>query len=150
MSYSNDRNSGESTEHRDKRGRFSAGNPGRKPGSRNKATLAVMTVMERGAAKLSQKAVDMALAGDATALRICLERLAPPARERTLLIELPMPESPADVPDTLRAILQAAAGGVITATEAERLSRCVETFSRAHELADFDKRLRALEGHHAQ
>ncbi len=150
MSTEPDRNNGESTGHRDGLGRFAPGNPGRRKGTRNKATQAVLAVMERGATKLSKKAVEMALAGDPGALRLCLERLAPPTRERTLQVDLPIPSSPADVPETLKAILQAASNGEITATEAERLSRCVHSFAKVHELADFDERLRALEGGNAR
>lgn len=150
MSTPTDRKCGANTEHRDTRGRFRSGNPGKRPGTRHKATHAALTVMEGGAKRLAKKAVDLAMAGDVAALRLCLERLAPPARERTLQVDLPLPTSPADVPETLRAILQAAAAGAITASEAERLSTCVEKFARVHELADFDLRLRALEGRGAQ
>lgn len=146
MASESDHKTTTGTDPRDSRGRFAAGAPGRRRGSRNKATIAAMALMERGAKKLTQKALDLALAGDVTALKLCLERIAPPTRERPLMIELPMPAGPADVPATLQAILQGAAEGTITASEAEKLSRCVETYARAHELADFDARLRALEG----
>ena len=145
MSDASDRKNGSSTEARDSRGRFRSGNPGRARGTRNKATIAAMTLLEKGSQQLMQKAVELAMAGDGTALRLCIERIAPPSRERALAIDLPVPETAADVPATLRAILQAAAQGEITSGEAERLSRTVETFARAHELADFDARLKALE-----
>ncbi|HDS1137205.1 TPA: hypothetical protein QDZ75_001214 [Stenotrophomonas maltophilia] len=144
-----DRNNGAATAPRDSRGRFGQGNAGRRPGSRNKTTLAAMALLDKDSKRLTQKAIQMALAGDAAAMRLCMERLVPPTRERVIQVELPIPETPADVPATMRAILAAAADGTITATEAEKLGRCVETFARAHELADFDARLRALEGKHA-
>ncbi|WCE03167.1 hypothetical protein [Pseudoxanthomonas sp. JBR18] len=150
MTDTDTRISGANTAPRDSRGRFGPGNPGKRRGARNKATVAALGLLDKGSKQLMQKAVDLALAGDSTALRLCIERIAPPSRERALAIDLPVPKTAADVPDTLRAILRAAAQGDITSGEAERLSRTVETFARAHELADFDARLRALEAGNAQ
>jgi hypothetical protein len=146
----NARNNGADTASRDNRGRFGPGNPGRRRGARNKSTLAALALLDKDSKRLTQKAIDMALAGDAAAMRLCLERIAPPTRERVIQVDLPIPETPADVPATMRAILSAAADGAITAGEAEKLGRCVESFARAHELADFDARLRALERQHAR
>ncbi len=57
-----------------------SGNPaGRRTGSRNKATLALAGESEA----LTRRAVELALAGDPTAMRLCLERILPPCRERT-------------------------------------------------------------------
>ena len=58
-------------------GRFrkgQSGNPGGCPkGSRNAATLAVAILLDGQAEALTQKAIQMALAGDSVALRLCLE-----------------------------------------------------------------------------
>jgi len=35
---------------------------------------------------LTRKAVEMALAGDPTAMRLCMERVLPPRRERTVKV----------------------------------------------------------------
>ncbi len=67
-----------------------SGNPGgRLPGSRNKATLAAAVLLEGESGALTRKAVEMALAGDPTALRLCLDRLLPPCRERPVAFRLP-------------------------------------------------------------
>ena len=61
-----------------------SGNPaGRRPGSRNKATLAAAALLAGESEALTRKAVELALAGDPTAMRLCIERLLPPSRERT-------------------------------------------------------------------
>ena len=57
-------------------GTFGKGNAGKPRGTRHKATQAVLSLLEGEALALSRKAVDMALQGDTTALRLCLERLA--------------------------------------------------------------------------
>jgi hypothetical protein len=61
-----------------------SGNPaGRQTGSRNKATLAAAALLAGQSEALTRRAVELALAGDPTAMRLCLERLLPPCRERT-------------------------------------------------------------------
>ena len=56
-----------------------SGNPsGRPKGARNKATLAMEILLDGEADRLTRKVVEMALAGDTTALRLCLERIMPP------------------------------------------------------------------------
>jgi hypothetical protein len=107
-----------------------SGNPGgRLPGSRNKATLAAAVLLEGESEGLTRKAVEMALARDPTAMRLCLERLLPPCRERTLAFRLPMLASaraaeagglsPQAVSLAMNAVLSALARGEITPGEAE-------------------------------
>src|SRR6516225_7111492 len=67
-----------------------SGNPaGRQLGSRNRATLAAATLLAGESEALTRKAVEMALAGDPTAMRLCMERVLPPCRERTIKFGLP-------------------------------------------------------------
>jgi hypothetical protein len=79
-----DRNSGATTG-RDRAGRFTRGNPGRPHGTRNKATRAALALLDGEAEALTRQAVTMALAGDGVALRLCLERIAPPRRDAPLV-----------------------------------------------------------------
>src|SRR4029077_11874899 len=63
--------------------RGESGNPaGRPMGARHKATVEDEALLDGGAEALTRKAVEMALAGDGTALRLCLDRIIPPRRER--------------------------------------------------------------------
>ena len=56
-----------------------SGNPsGRPAGSRHKTTLAIEALLDGDAEKLTRKAVDMALGGDTVALRLVMDRIAPP------------------------------------------------------------------------
>jgi len=65
-------------------GQFSkrtSGNPaGRPPGSRNRAALLMESMLEDAAEELTSKVIEMASNGDISALRLCFERLFPPAR----------------------------------------------------------------------
>ena len=65
-------------------GTFTAGNAGRPKGARNRTTQAVLALLEGEAEAIGRKAVEMALAGDSVALRLCLDRLAPPRRDDRL------------------------------------------------------------------
>jgi hypothetical protein len=46
-------------------------------------------LLEGEAEGLTRKAVEMALGGDTTALRLCLERLVPPRKDKAIAITLP-------------------------------------------------------------
>jgi hypothetical protein len=94
---------------------------------------------------LTRKAVELALEGDPTALRLCLERILPPCRERAVKFALPPIESAADIATAMKAVTAALAGGVITPGEAGTIAAMVDTFVRAIETSDFDRRLQELE-----
>jgi hypothetical protein len=87
----------------------------------------------------------MALAGDTTALRLCLERILPPLKERPVAVDLPSLGGAGDLPAIISALLQAAASGVITPGEGDRLARLLAGYVKAVELSEFDERLRRLE-----
>jgi hypothetical protein len=87
---------------------------------------------------LTRKAVEMALAGDPTALKLCIERLLPRCRERPIEFRLPpLATAGARAPSidgvfkAMNAVFSALACGEITPGEAERIAGTVETFARA-------------------
>jgi hypothetical protein len=123
-----------------------SGNPGgRRAGLRNKATLAAAALLQGESEALTRRAVELALAGDPTAMRLCLERILPPCRERTVNFALPPIESAADIAAAMKAVTSALAGGAITPGEAERIAAVVDTFVRAIETSDFERRLKEAE-----
>jgi hypothetical protein len=123
-----------------------SGNPlGRPQGARNQTTLALEALLDGEAEKITRKVIELALAGDTTTLRLCLDRLLPPRRERPVHFSLPPLQSAADAPGAVAAITGAAAAGEITPGDAAELAKLVDTFVRAIEVHEFDQRLRALE-----
>ena len=109
-----------------------SGNPtGRRYGSRNKKTLAAAVLLDGEAEALTRKAVELALAGDPTALRLCIERILPPCRERPVRFTLLPIESSEDISAAMNAVTAALARGIITPGEAERIANVVDTFARA-------------------
>ncbi|MBI1182115.1 MAG: hypothetical protein GC201_16345 [Alphaproteobacteria bacterium] len=139
------RNNGSKTVARRSDGRFAPGNPGRPKGSRHKITLAVERLLDGQAKALTQKAIDLALGGDMQALRLCLERLLPPRKDRTVEIALPAISDAEDHPRALAAVLAAVAAGQLTPAEAQQFGAVLEMHRKALETADLEARIRALE-----
>lgn len=137
------------TEGRAPDGKFCAGNTlgrGRPQGSRNRATQAAQALLDGEAESLTQTAVSMALQGDIQALRLCLERLLPPCKERALPeITLPQVATAADLPRLTAAILQAVATGGLTPGEAEKVASLAVSHGRVLEVAGLEARIAALE-----
>src|SRR5687768_11594926 len=95
-------------------GTFGSGNPGRRRGSRNKASQVVESLLEGEAEALGRKAVELAIAGDTTALRLCLERLYPPRKHTPVIFALPSMATSQDAVAAAGAVLEAVAGGDLT------------------------------------
>lgn len=125
-----------------------SGNPaGRPPGSRHKSTLAAMALLDGESEALTRKAIDAALGGDMTALKLCLDRIVPlpPAKDRPVNITLPEITNAADLPKITGALLTAVAGGQLGPTEAATLAKLVEVHRGALETADITARIQKLE-----
>jgi hypothetical protein len=130
-------------------GKYKAGQSGNlkgKPkGSLNKTTRAAQELLDGEAQALTRKAVDLAKEGNPVALRLCLERLLPPRKDRPIALKLPQVRGARDVPKALSTILEAVAQGEITPTEARDLGGLVETVRKGIETVEIEARLRALE-----
>ena len=88
-------------------GQFTEGNTGRPKGSRNKATLAIESLLQGQAEALTQTAVTKALDGDSISLRLCMERIAPAPKDQPISFSLPKMNNALDASE--------AAGSVLTA-----------------------------------
>jgi len=124
---------------------FDRGNAGRPKGSRNKAMLALEALLEGEGEALTRKAVEMALAGDTTALRLCMERILPARKDRHVPFTFPKLQTAADALIATAALVNAVAAGELTPSEAAELSKLVDGFSRAVDLHDVQQRLDKLE-----
>jgi len=126
-------------------GTFAAGNPGKPRGTRHKATQAVLALLDGEAEALTRQAVTMALDGDATALRLCLERIAPPRKDAPVQFNLPRMETARDAAKAAGAVLEAVAEGELTPTEGAHIMALVETYRRTLETSELEARVTALE-----
>ena len=135
------RNSGRNTD-----GTFSSGNPGKPKGTRHRATQAILEMLDGEAEAIGRKAVEMALAGDGSALRLCLERIAPPRRDAPVTFTLPPMKSARDAAGAAAAVLGAVADGDLTPMEGAHVMALVETYRRTLETSELEARVAALEG----
>ena len=124
---------------------FQKGNPGRPKGARHRATLAAEALLDGEAEALTRKAVEAALAGDSVALRLCLDRVLPPRRDRPVQFKLPALRAADDAAVAMAAIAAAVAAGELSPGEAGEMAKLVEAFARTLETTEFERRLRALE-----
>jgi hypothetical protein len=126
-------------------GKFAGGNPGRPKGARHKTTLAIQALLDGEGEALTRKAIDMALAGDTTALRLCLERIAPPRKDAPVRFDLPPMEGAANAAAAMGAILASVASGDLTPSEATSLAGLVEAYRKALEATELETRIKTLE-----
>jgi hypothetical protein len=118
---------------------------GKPKGCKHKATQLAEQMIGDEADKIIRAVIDGALAGDATCLRLCLERIAPPLKERPVSLVLPEAKDAAGIADAQQSILDAAASGAILPSEAVILSGLVEARRRAVETQALEARITALE-----
>lgn len=106
-----------------------SGNPtGKRRGTSNKLTSEARRILEAQTPAVLHAAVDAALAGDTTAMRVILT-LALPRRVRPTL-DLPPLTTPTGVADALTLLANYAAQGAIEADEARALAAVVEAAGR--------------------
>jgi hypothetical protein len=126
------------------RGRpFVTGNPGRKPGAKNKSTLIAAAILEDEGAALLRKAIRCALDGDVSMLKFLLGRLLP--RDRLLTFELPQMRFAEDGVEALGQIARAVSEGAMTPAEGADHALIMQAYTAAIETNDVVKRLDALE-----
>ena len=94
---------------------------------------------------LTQKAVDMALAGDTVALKICIDRIYPARKDRPVTFALPPITSPRDAADIAAAIAQAVAAGHVTPSEAAEFGKVIEIYVKAYQVAELNDRVARVE-----
>ena len=130
-------------------GQFSkgtSGNPsGRPPGSRNQATLLMESLLEGEAEQLTRKAMELAMAGDITALRLCLERLIPPRKDRPIHLLLPPIENVQQISLAMTRVSAAIGEGEITPMEGEVLSNVLAAHKAVLLAGDLERRMDDLE-----
>ena len=126
-------------------GQFSVGNSGRPKGSRNKATLAIESLLQGQTEALTQTVVAKALEGDGVALRLCMERIAPAPKDQPVSFNLPNMRNALDASKASGSVLRAVSEGNLTPIEATRIMGLIDSHRRVLELTDIEHRLKLLE-----
>lgn len=94
---------------------------------------------------LTRKAIEKALEGDTTALRLCLDRIAPPRKDRTIAFPLPDVVNPADILRATGVLLNGVATGQLTPSEGAELSKLLDGYRSALTTIDLEARIAKLE-----
>jgi hypothetical protein len=84
-----------------------------------------------------RKAVDMALAGDTVALKICIDRIYPARKDRPVTFPLPPINTARDAADVMSSVMNAVAAGQLTPADASELSKVVACTVKSFEAAEF-------------
>jgi hypothetical protein len=131
------------------RGRpFQPGNTfgrGRPKGSRNSEKLPEQRILDDFAPHLIRKCVALALNGDRTALRLCMDRISPPRRDAYIRMNFAPIKKARDIDRAAEKVTEAIRLGELTPYEGETLMNILESRSRVIERADLEKRLEKLE-----
>ena len=124
-----------------------SGNPGGRPkGALNKSTILAQSLLDGEAEALVKKVIQLALEGDLTCLRICMQRLVPPRKDAPVEIDLPDISSIADIQKLFSALTAVIGAGEITAPEIRTMVGLAEGIRKWLEVDELEKRISALEG----
>ena len=83
--------------------------------------------------------------GEQAALRLCLDRILPPRKDRPVCFELPKMTEVKDAVNASAAIVEAIATSELTPAEATELSKVVDSYARVLQAVEFAERLSKLE-----
>ena len=124
----------------------SSGNPrGRPTGSRHKASLAALALLNGEAEAITRKAVELAKQGDRQALSLLIPRLIPVRRDLPIELDLPKGRGAEVLVPAAIGALEKAAVGELTPVEAQALSQVVENARRLYETEVLERRIAAAE-----
>ena len=126
-------------------GTFTSGNSGKPKGSRHKVTQAVEALLEGQSEALTQAAIDKALEGDTTALRLCMERILPAAKDTPIQFELSVMSNASEAAVAAQAVLKAVSEGEVTPLEGATVMGLVESYRRTLEVTELEERLLQVE-----
>lgn len=118
---------------------------GRPQGSRNKATIALQKMLDDRGESITQKCALMAMKGDPTAMRLCMERLIPPRKDQPVKFKLPLVRTAAEVAEAVSVVLKAVSRGQLTPAEGQMIAAILEGRRRVIETEEHEARIRALE-----
>ncbi len=132
------------TEGRDKTGKWLPGTSGNPSGQPANVRI-IRELLEPHREALVAKAVALALAGDVTALRTCLERLAPPPRAEAPATVVSGLAEAQTLTEKAGAVISAVGSGEISPDTGERILQALASFAKVKEADELEKRIAELE-----
>lgn len=121
-----------------------SGNLAGKPrGARHKTTQAALSLLDGESQAITRKAVELALEGDVTALRLCLERIIPALK--SVSPQMQIFSSSNTLTGQAQDFINAAANGDISADTATQMISALANVARIEEFENVKHRLESLE-----
>lgn len=102
-------------------------------------------MFDKDAEAIIKTVVEKAKAGEPWAAKLVIERIIPPARDRTTPFALPSIAGPADLPIAVQAVLDAAAKGELSLEDGEKIVGLLAGLRAAYESADLAARMVEME-----
>jgi hypothetical protein len=100
------------------------------------------SILDAEAAALLRTAIERAKSGDASALRLALERIQAPLKERSIKIDMPPIEGVNDLPRAIAFVVSAVSKGALTPSEGTAMTGMLGAIRSAFELVDMNAVLR--------
>ena len=123
-----------------------SGNPRGKPrGARNKVTVLAESLLAEEAEALVKKCVQLALEGQPVALKLCLERILPPIKERSIQLNLQAPHTTEEILHAMGQVFVHVVDGTIGPQEGNTLMNMFAATTKGIETFQLEQRLAALE-----
>jgi len=123
-----------------------SGNPsGRPQGSRNRATLLAQSLLNEEAERLVRRCIELAIAGNPMCIKLCLERILPPTKERPIQLDLQPPRKLDEVIPAMNQVVLKVVDGTIGPQEGNTLMTMLATTQKTLETLGLEQRIEALE-----
>lgn len=132
-----------------KRGRpFEPGNKcgrGRPKGSRNRRTLEAQALFDEYKEPIIKKCIAQALAGDARAIGLCVERILAPQRDPAVRVRFKKLKRPKDIELATERLIEDLGKGKVTPQEAQTIYGILADIRNYRDVEEMESRIAALE-----
>jgi hypothetical protein len=118
---------------------------GRPKGSSNKAQSPAQNLLDEYTPHLVRKCIALALQGDRSAMRLCMERISPARRDAYIRMNLPAIKNAQDVDKAAEKVTQGIRRGEITPAQGGTMMNILQGRSRVIETVILEGRLEKLE-----
>ena len=130
-------------------GKFAAGNranpSGRPKGALNKATILAQELIDNEGELIVRKALELAKSGDSSALKLVMDRLLPPRKDKIIEFQLPQINNGQDASAAMAQVIEGVSAGELTPQEGDSLAKLIESAARLAEISILEARVAALE-----
>lgn len=134
----------EKSNNRDENGQWVSGTSGN-PKGRPPKSASIQRLLDPRKEELVEKAIELALNGDTTALKICIDRIAPTLKAETKRISIPDYDPNLPITDQLYSIIKSIGQGNLSLEGGLMLFKAYLDLMKITEFKDLDERLEKIE-----